>query len=78
MSWDAVAELIYVSTNAWYAARGAGPIFTGRPRRGPPLPRDVQRPLTPGALSWRNTRAPGASWGRASITRGRRTSVWGS
>lgn len=29
--WDAVAELIYVSTNAWYTARGAGPIFTGGP-----------------------------------------------
>lgn len=29
--WDAVAELIYVSTNAWYAARGAGPIFRGGP-----------------------------------------------
>jgi GNAT superfamily N-acetyltransferase len=29
--WDAVAELIYISTNAWYAARGSGPIFSGGP-----------------------------------------------
>ena len=45
--WDAVAELVYTSTNYWYASKGAGAIFAGGPDVARVFPEDYEA-LDPG------------------------------
>ena len=45
--WDAVAELVYTSTNYWYASKGAGAIFAGGPDVARVFP-EVYEALDPG------------------------------
>lgn len=45
---SAVAELIHVSTNAWYASHGMGAIFSGEPEETTALFWDVYEALDPG------------------------------